>query len=158
MDIVLAKKVVIFSAILGLFLGGITIIPFINAVSFLVLMLFASSAVLIYMKKFNLIGFITPKEAAIYGGIIGFVSFLAFCVSFIPIAAIIGIFVKASIYSTMKNFVTTSVFITLIIAVFIAFLSGLLNSFSAMATVFIQEQLKPTKFQDDIDIDITIDN
>lgn len=146
----LLKQMIILSVILGFALGAITIIPLIGVISFLAVMILASTSVLIYMKKMNSIGVITEKEGGIYGAIIGFVSFLGFCLSFVPLAAIIGwiysLFSNQPIwYSTMTiwfKYGLSSILILLLMIVFVGALSALLNGFSGMATVFLYGQLK----------------
>ena len=78
MNALLVKQTAILSAILGGILGLLTLIPFVRNFSFMLLILCVSAVILVYMKKKDLIGVIDLKEGAVLGGIIGFVSFIAF--------------------------------------------------------------------------------
>ena len=68
----LFKQMCILSAILGLVLGVLTIIPFICNFSFFALLILSAPAILYYMKKMEMIGILDIKQGAMYGAIIGF--------------------------------------------------------------------------------------
>ena len=82
----LIKQMATLSGVLGLILGVLTIIPFICNFSFFALIVLAAPIILFYMKKLDMIGILDVKQGAMYGAIVGFVSFLAFSVSFVPLA------------------------------------------------------------------------
>lgn len=149
MNILLLKQLSILSAILGGSLGLITLIPFIGSIAFLFLMMCAGAALIIYMKRKALVGFIEPKDGALYGAITGFVSFLAFSVVYMPIAAIVGLIFKNSQYSLITFSVKSGFFVIVLLVVFIAILSAVMNSFSAMAATYIYSQIEP-KFEDNM--------
>ena len=127
---------------LGLFAGVITVIPFICSLSFLALMVLAAVIVIVYMKKKNFIGYIEPKEGSIYGAIIGFISFIGFCVSFLPLAAIIGLIYKGSFYLGISLIVRSGIFVIILMVLFVAMLSALINAFSGLVTAYIYTQIE----------------
>ena len=142
MNELLMKRMALLSAIFGLAAGVITVIPFISSLSFLALMVFAAVIVLIYMKKKNFIGYLEPKEGSIYGAIIGFVSFIAFCVSFLPLAAIIGLMYKGSFYLGISLIVRSGIFFIILTVLFVAMLSALVIAFSGLVTAYIYSQIE----------------
>ena len=142
MNELLMKRIAFLSAILGLIAGVITVIPFISSLSFLALMVFAAVIVLIYMKKKNFIGYIEPKEGSIYGAIIGFISFIGFCVSFLPLATIIGLIYIGSFYLGISLIVRSGIFVIILMVLFVAMLSALINAFSGLVTAYIYTQIE----------------
>ena len=98
MELVLLKRMVIISSILGAILGVVTVIPAVNVLSFFAIMFLASPFVIIYMTKYNMMGVLNLKQTLIYGAIIGFISFLGFSLTFVPLATIIGLIYKNSFY------------------------------------------------------------
>lgn len=143
MNILLVKQISILSAILGAALGLLTIIPFIGGISFLFLMSFAGAALFVYMKRKALIGYVEPKDGALYGAICGFVSFLAFSVVYMPIAAILGLMFKNSRYALITFSIGSGFFVVVMLAVFVAVLAAVVNAFSAMSAAYIYNQIEP---------------
>lgn len=147
------KNLLSLSAILGLILGIITIIPIISGLSFFVLMALASPILFIYLKKLQLIKYLTPQEGAIYGSFIGFASFLGFSVSFIPLATIIGYLYKGSFYLGIKMLFESGIFLTITMVIFVAILAALMNAFSGLVTMYIYNQIEE-KPEEHTNIDI----
>ena len=142
---------------MGLILGVLTIIPFICNFTFFAIMILAAPIMYIYMKKLNLLGYLEPKQGAIYGAIIGFISFLGFSVSFVPLATIIGFLYKGSFYLGVSLLFRSGIFVTIMMVLFVAILSALMNAFSGMITVYIYNQLEPKPQNTDVPTDINID-
>lgn len=148
MNKVLIKQLAVLSLILGAALGVITIIPYIGAISFMALMFVASAIVLIYMKKNNLVGKLIPKDGALFGAISGFIACLGFCLTLVPLAAVIALindtwFHKLTWYSSIGLFLKNGLggFLLLLMMVFfVAILSALMNAFSGLATVYLYDQ------------------
>ncbi len=143
MNILLLKQISILSLIAGAALGVVTIIPFIGGIAFLFLMMCIGAALIIYLKKMTLVGFLELKDGALYGGIAGFVSFLGFAAVYFPLASIIGLIFKNSQYSLVTFSVGSGFFVVLLLSVFVAILSAVINSFSALAATYIYAQLEP---------------
>ena len=120
-------------------------------------MILAAPIMYIYMKKLNLLGYLEPKQGAIYGAIIGFISFLGFSVSFVPLATIIGFLYKGSFYLGVSLLFRSGIFVTIMMVLFVAILSALMNAFSGMITVYIYNQLEPKPQNTDVPTDINID-
>jgi hypothetical protein len=159
MNPLLVKQTAILSTILGAILGVLTLIPFVRNFTFLLLILCISAVVIIYMKKNDLIGIIDVKEGAILGAIIGFVSFIAFSIVYVPLVAIVGLIFKGYYTFGISTLLRVSGFFVLImLVVFLGLLSALMNSFAGLATAYVYEFLsgikKEEKAEENIDFEI----
>lgn len=159
MNPLIVKQASILSAILGGILGVLTLIPFVRNFSFLLLILCISAVIIIYMKKNDLIGIIDVKEGAILGGIIGFISFVAFSIAFVPLVAIVGLIFKGYYTFGISYMLRVSGFFVLImLVIFLGILSALMNAFSGMVTAYMYEVLsgvkKEEKKEENIDFEI----
>ena len=160
MNQIIIKQTAILSAILGGIIGVVTLIPFIRGISFLILILCISAIVIVYMKKNELIGIIDIKEGAILGAIIGFVSFVAFSIVFIPLAALTGLIFKDFhnywILEMLKaGFGGVILIIVIVISVSLT-LSAPINAFVGLATAYVYEILSGIKKESNENIDFEI--
>ena len=151
----LLKQMGMLSSVLGLVLGVITIIPFICNFSFFALIVLSSPIILVYMKKLDMIGILDIRQGAMYGAIIGFISFVAFSVSFVPLATIIGFTYKGSYYLGVSLLFRTGFFVLIMMVFFVALLAALMNAFSGLVTIYVYNQLeqKPEESKTDINIE-----
>lgn len=151
----LLKQMAILSAILGLVLGVLTIIPFIGQFAFFTLIVLTTPIVIIYMKKMEMIGFLDFKQGAMYGAIIGFVAFIAFALSFMPLAAIIALINKSSQFLWVTLLIKAGFFVPIMLIFFVALLGALMNAFSGLVTMYIYNQIeqKPIESQTNINIE-----
>lgn len=159
MNQLIVKQAAILSAILGGILGVLTLIPFVRNFSFMLLILAVSAVVIVYMKKNYLIGIIDAREGAILGGIIGFVSFIAFSVVFVPLISIIGlIFKNYYTFGILYLIKASGFFVLVMLVIFMAILSALMNSFAGLVTAYVYEFLsgvkKEEKQEENIDFEI----
>ena len=151
----LLKQMGMLSSVLGLVLGVITIIPFICNFSFFALIVLSAPIILVYMKKLDMIGILDIRQGAMYGAIIGFISFVAFSVSFVPLATIIGFIYKGSYYLGVSLLFRTGYFVLIMMVFFVALLAALMNAFSGLVTIYVYNQLeqKPEESKTDINIE-----
>ena len=151
----LLKQMGMLSSVLGLVLGVITIIPFICNFSFFALIVLSAPIILVYMKKLDMIGILDIRQGAMYGAIIGFISFVAFSVSFVPLATIIGFIYKGSYYLGVSLLFRTGCFVLIMMVFFVALLAALMNAFSGLVTIYVYNQLeqKPEESKTDINIE-----
>lgn len=151
MELIVLKRMVILSSIIGAILGIITVIPIINILSFFAILFLSAPIVIIYMTKYNMIGVIDLKQSLIYGAVIGFISFLGFSITFVPLATIIGLIYKSSFYLGVSMLFREGFFVMVLMVVFIALLGGaLMNSFSTL----LYYQIKTYLFKDEINDNI----
>lgn len=142
MNILFVKQISLLSLIFGAVLGLITLIPYIGLLSFLICTFAAGSLVIYYMQKIELLGEFDTKAWTIYGAISGFVCFIGFCISFVPLAALIGLFAKTSFYLGISIMFRLGFLLTVVLSFFMAALAGLMNGFGAMTTSYVLELLK----------------
>lgn len=142
MNLLLLKQTSILSAILGAILGVLTTIPFVRNFTFMILILFIGAVVLVYMKKNDLIGIFDVKEGAVLGAVIGFVSFIAFSIVFVPLTSLIGLVFKSYYTYGLTYMLRASGFFVLVMLVgFLGLLSALMNAFSGLVTAYVYEVL-----------------
>ena len=167
-NILLLKQIAILSAIAGGALAVVSIIPYINVFSFTILMLFLSGGVLYYMKRNNMIGIFDLREGSIFGAVVGFVSFIAFSVVFVPLDIILSLLTKG--FHSLLSFIPVHTsfllyffnnfggFIVLImLIIFVGLLSALMNAFTGLVTAYVYEALSGIKKEENnenIDIEI----
>lgn len=159
MNILLLKQVALFSALIGGAIGVLTLIPFIGSLCFLTLILFLSALIIVYLKKNDLIGIIDLREGAILGGVIGFSSFVAFALVFTPISALIGVlFSKYYIGHLLTLFITNfgGFFVMVILMLFLATISALMNGFTGLVTAYVYQALSGLKKAENENIDFEI--
>lgn len=152
---VLLKQMAILSAILGLVLGVLTVIPIIGQFAFFALVVLATPIIFVYMKKLDMIGILDIKQGAIYGAVVGFAAFIAFSISFMPLAAIISFISKGTHYLWVGLLVKEGFFILIMLVLFVSILAALMNAFSGLVTMYIYNQIeqKPMESQTDISIE-----
>jgi hypothetical protein len=158
MNLLILKQLAILSAFAGAILGFVTVIPYVSAISFFVLILFLSAFILAYLKQNDLIGIISIREGCLFGAVIGFVSFLAFSIVYTPISMLIGWLVPSYTQGFMRFFLTGgigSTVVMIMLLVFIAGISALFNGFSGLITAYVYELI--TGFKKGNDENTSID-
>lgn len=167
-NVLLLKQIAILSAIAGAGLAVVSIIPYINVFSFSILMLVLSGGILYYMKRNNMIGIFDLREGSIFGATVGFVSFIAFSIVFVPLDILLSLLSKG--FHAFLSFIPVHTsfllyffnnfggFIVLVmLVIFVALLSALMNAFTGMVTAYIYEAISGIKKEgnnENIDIEI----
>ncbi len=158
MNFLIVKQISILSFIFGAALGLITLFPVLNLIAFLFAMFVVGGAMVVFLKKFNLIGLINIREGAVVGAIAGFASFIGLCAVYLPISSLIGlIFPKytggffSMFFSSFGAFV-----IGLFLIFFSALMSALLNSFAGIFAVWMYEFVTGVKKGDNENINFEI--
>ena len=160
MNPLIIKQTAILSAILGGIIGVLTLIPFIRGFTFMLLILCISTVIIVYMKKNDLIGIIDVREGAMLGGIIGFVSFIAFSIVFIPLVSLTGLIFKG--YYTygilqMLKAGLGGILVLIMIIIFLALvISALMNAFAGLVTAYVYEILSGIKKEENKSVDFEI--
>lgn len=156
----LLKQVAILSAIAGGALGLLTIFPFVNIFSVSILVICLAAGVLVYMKRENLIGLFDMREGAILGAVVGFVSFVAAAVVYVPCDIILGLipipafkahFIMRFFFNSFGSFI-----VMLMLIFFVALLSALMNAFAGLATSYVYELLTGLKKETNENFDFEI--
>ena len=151
MNLLLLKQLSILSAIAGAILGLITVVPYVSAFSFLILILCLSAFILAYLKQNDLIGIISIREGCIFGAVIGFVSFLAFSIVYTPISMILGWLIPAYSQGFLRFFMTSfgSFVVMILLMLLMAGISALFNGFAGLVTAWVYELVSGLKKEAD---------
>ena len=147
MNLLLLKQLSIISAFAGVILGLLTIVPYVSFVSFMVLLLFLSAFVLVYLKQNDLIGIISVREGCIFGAIIGFVSFIAFSVVYTPVSMLLGWLIPSYTQGFLRFFLSSfgSFIVMVLLMILMAGISALFNGFTGLVTAWVYELITGQK-------------
>ncbi|HIS36549.1 TPA: hypothetical protein IAC10_07965 [Candidatus Scatousia excrementigallinarum] len=143
MDKSLLKLVLLISAFIGGLCGILTIIPYVGQIVFWVLLCLASVIVMTFLMRVRILELFTVQESVTLGAIIGFVSFMVFCIIYVPAVVILMKFFNYySNYGVSIILSSANFWIILILSVFMAVLSATLNAFSGFLTFYVKEFIK----------------
>jgi hypothetical protein len=160
MNEIILKQIAILSAIAGGALGALSLIPYVNIFTLTILFLCVAAFVLVYMKRENLIGIFDLREGAILGSIVGFVSFVAASVVYIPIDLLLGIIPLPILQSHffLKYFFNSfgGILVLLMLVFFAALISALMNAFAGLATSYVYEILTGFKKEENESVNFEI--
>ena len=147
MNLLLLKQLSILSAFAGVILGLVTIIPYVSAFSFMLLILCLSAFVLAYLKQHEFIGIISIREGCIFGAVIGFVSFIAFSVVYAPISMLLGWLIPSYTQGFLRFFLSSfgSVVVMILLMFLMAGISALFNAFAGLVTAYVYELISGVK-------------
>ena len=150
MNLIILKQIAVLSIFAGIMLGLITIIPYISFLSFIVLILFLSAFILVYLKQNEFIGIISTKEGCIYGAVIGFVSFIAFSVAYTPISMLLGWLVPSYTQGFLRFFLNSfgSFVVMILLMILMAGISALFNGTTGLITAWVYELITGQKKED----------
>ena len=130
------KKLVIFSLIFGAISGVLALIPVIGVIVLLMIIFCSSFIILVYMKKTG--DLICPNEqmGLAYGGVAGFVAYIGFVITFLPIAFVLSFIFKESYFTGISMILKSGFTLTIMLTLFIGILCGMMNAFSGQASVY----------------------
>ena len=161
MNLLLLKQLSILSLFAGAILGFITIIPYVSAFSFLILILCLSAFIITYLKQNDFIGIISVREGCIFGAVIGFVSFIAFSIVYTPISMLLGWLVPAYTQGFLRFFLTSfgSFVVMILLMLLMAGISALFNGFAGLVTAYVYELITGVKKENNENnsVDFTIE-
>lgn len=137
------KIVLLLSIFIGILAGVLAIIPFAGEVAFWLLITAAAPFVIIFLKRHNILEMMTVRQSTVMGGVIGFMSFLAFCTLYVPIVVVLAKVFHYSPNAGVTLLVSNGTFgIILLLAVFMAVLSAVVNAFTGFVTFYLLDFLK----------------
>ena len=147
MNLIILKQLAILSAFAGIVLGLVTIIPYVSFISFMILLLFLSAFILVYLKQNDLIGIINTREGCIYGAVIGFVSFIAFSVVYTPVSMLLGWLFPSYTQGFLRFFLNSfgSLIVMFLLMILMAGISALFNGFTGLVTAWVYELITGEK-------------
>ena len=145
------KIITLLSIFLGIVSGLLTIIPYAGEIVFWLLLVLAAPAVILFLTNQKVLEIETVRQSVVIGGLIGFVSFLAFSAVYFPAVILLArIFNYSSNYGVSVSHASFGLLVML--AVFMGVLAATINAFSGFVTYYLIEFNKslktPKNFED----------
>lgn len=142
MDKSLLKLVMLVSAFVGGVCGVLTILPYVGQIAFWILLCLASVIVMTFLMRAKVLELFTVQESVTLGAIIGFVSFMVFCIVYVPVVIILMKFFNYySNYGVSVILSSASFGVILILSLFMGVLSATVNAFTGFLTYYVKEFL-----------------
>lgn len=142
MDKSLLKLVMLVSAFVGGVCGVLTILPYVGHIAFWILLCLASVIVMTFLMRAKVLELFTVQESVTLGAIIGFVSFMVFCIVYVPVVIILMKFFNYySNYGVSVILSSASFGVILILSLFMGVLSATVNAFTGFLTYYVKEFL-----------------
>lgn len=139
----LLKVILLMSTLLGFVFGLISPIPYIGGLAFFVLLCFAAPIVLGMLLNIGVLKIDNISESAVLGGIVGFVSYIAFSVVYMPIVLILyKVFNYYVNYGVTLALTNANLFVIVVVSIFMGILSASINAFSGFLTYYLAEVFK----------------
>lgn len=153
------KKTAIFSALLGAFVGIISLIPSLIGFCLFFLTFIAAPVVIIYMKQNEKhLGIINNEQGTILGAIIGFCSTIGFFIVFCPMVCIIKLIIKSYYTYMIPDMFKEALWLLILIVVIVALVFAATNSATAMGVSALYNQFEQKPQDSDAQIDIEIND
>ncbi len=146
MNLSLIKLIAMMSGFIGIILGFLTAVPYIGGFAFLVLICFSAIIELTILMKLGLLELESVQESSVIGAIIGFISFIAFSIIYMPLVIILlKVFKYHTNYGVSLALTNSNFWIILLISLFLAIFSATINAFTGFLTFYIRELIKDIK-------------
>lgn len=137
------KIIILLSVFFGIVSGLLTIVPYVGEIIFWLLLLISAPVVILFMTKVEVLEIATVRQSAVIGGIIGFISFLAFCAVYAPAVIVLAKFFNYSANLGVSMFLSNATFgVMIMLAIFMGVLSATMNAFSGFVTYYLIEFTK----------------
>ncbi len=145
------KTSVILSAIVGFAAGILLLIPFLTPLIFFMLFIAIGAGIIIYLKKKDLVGFLTVQDGVFIGAVSGFISLVAASVVCLPVWFLIDLFFGKHPYKFdmigSPMVASYNLIFILMMVFFVALLSAVFNAFSGMVAAYIYEKVEYRPFE-----------
>jgi len=139
----LLKLISILSCILGAICGFLSLLPYVGGLVFFVLMCLASIIIMIFLMRAKLLNLESTPESITIGAIIGFVSFIAFSVVYMPLVLFfMKVFHYYTNYGVALSLSNANLFIIMVVTIFMGILSATINAFTGFLLFYITEIFK----------------
>jgi hypothetical protein len=143
MNETLLKQFSILGAFFGAVLGVLTLIPLIGKLAFFVLLCLTSVIVIVIMTRMGYLEQLPVRDSVAAGAVIGFVSFIAFCVVFLPLFALLSKLSFYTLYGGVAMVLRAGTFgIMTMFVLFMGVFSATINAFSAFLTFYVMDFIK----------------
>lgn len=143
MNTSLLKVISILSGLVGVICGLVALVPFIGGIAFFIMMCLSSAIVLFLLMHAKVFQFDSVPESLTIGGIIGFVSYIAFSIVYVPITILmIRLFKYAANYGIALILGHSNLFVIIVLSLFMAVIAASINAFTSFLIYYIIETLK----------------
>ena len=155
------KTTAFISAIAGLIMGILLLIPFLAPIIFFLLFIIFGVFIIIYLKKNNIAGLLSVQDGALIGAVSGCISLAAAFVIYLPAAFIIGNFFSHNAYkfgfsNSFSDF-GYNIFFGIMLIFFTSLFSAMFNAFTGMITAYIYEKIEGQPLDYDFENHLHID-
>lgn len=139
------KNLSVFSLIFGAAAGIIALVPFFGVLIFLMIIFCSSFVIMTFMKKTGYL--ICPNEqmGLAFGGLSGFMTFIGFAITFLPLAFVFSFVFKESYFTGISMILKSGFTLGFTLILFIAILCAMMNSFSGLASIYFFNSSNPEK-------------
>ncbi len=144
----------ILGGVSGIIFGISLLIPFLAPFMFFLIFLLAGIIVVTVLKKANMVGLLSLQDGCFIGALAGFSSLITTSVVYIPLISLINLLFKTpdGVFNAgySLTIISYDMLAVLMIVLFTAGLSAIMNAFTGMLTAFVFEKIekKDTKFED----------
>lgn len=139
----LLKVILLMSTMLGFVVGLLSPVPYLGALAFIVLLCFSAPIVLGMLLRIKVLRMDNISESALLGAIVGFVSFIAFSLIYMPVVMIMykifNYYVNFGVTLALNN---SNLFVIIMISIFMGILSAITNAFSGFLTYYIAQTIE----------------
>lgn len=143
MNISLIKLLAMMSIFIGVLCGFLTALPFIGGWVFFILICGSAIIEMGMLMKIGVLTLDSIHESAAIGGIIGFLSFIAFSIVYMPLALILlKVFNYHTNYGVALALNNSNLWIIIFVSLFLAVLSATVNAFTGFLTYYVSELIK----------------
>lgn len=152
MNLLLLKQLAILGAIIGAIFGFLELFTPLTLTLGILSFGLPAIIVLVYMKNNDLIGIMNTRDGAIWGAVIGAVSYIAQFLVFAPLSIIISLlyplilkseYTDRFLISLVSNI--GSIVVVVLCVLFLASLSALFNGFFGATTAYVYELITGIK-------------
>lgn len=142
----IVKIMMLLSIFWGIVSGLLTIVPYIGEIIFWLLITISAPVVVIFLTRVGLLEMASVRQSTVIGALIGFVSFLAFSIVYIPIVVMLAKFFNYSPNLGVSMFLSNATFgLIILLSVFMGILSATINAFSGFVAYYLIEFNKSTE-------------
>ena len=138
MNVSLLKVITMLSCFIGIVCGLVALLPYLNGLAFFVLICLPSIIIVLTLMKLNVLKLESIPESLAIGGIIGFLSYIAFSIVYVPFAILlIRVFKYSSNYGVSLMLGHSNLFVILMISVFLAAFCATVNGITSLCIYYI---------------------
>lgn len=140
------RQLILLSMLIGGALGVLTLVPFIDIFAFLFLMFCSAPLIMWVMINVELLDIQNNRSSVVAGSLIGFWSFIGFCIIYLPLVTLLGrVFGLYNRYGISIFLGVGSFWVIVLLILFMAILSAITNAFGGFVTYYLIDYIKPTE-------------